>query len=82
MHTLSAVPNLRSSLSRLHFQNHGQHLKNTAGGLDGWVPEDFKYFSPLCFVWIAGVLNAIENGAQWPDGCMHARGAFLAKDPE
>jgi hypothetical protein len=54
---------------------------NTAGGLDGWDPIDFKLLSPHSFCYLADLLNAIELGAPWPDGLTQGRLAFLAKDP-
>ena len=54
---------------------------NSAGGLDGWDPIDFKLFSLHCFSVLVDMLNAIEHGAPWPDGIKEGRLAFLAKDP-
>ena len=54
---------------------------NSAGGLDGWHPVDFKLLSPLAFKFVVDLLNSIETGAPWPQGTLHGRLAFLAKDP-
>ena len=54
---------------------------NSAGGLDGWEPIDFKLLSPFSFKFVVSLLNSIENGAPWPQGTLHGRLAFLAKDP-
>ena len=64
------------------FQHHCIHVANTAGGMDGWRPEDFKLLSPLAFKAMADILNAIEAGAPWPAPLLNGRAAFLAKDPE
>ena len=54
---------------------------NSAGGLDGWDPIDFKLISPLGFSFLVDILNTIERGAPWPNGVKEGRLAFLAKDP-
>ena len=54
---------------------------NSAGGLDGWEPSDFKLLSVFSFDFVVSMLNAIEKGAPWPQGTLHGRLAFLAKDP-
>ena len=54
--------------------------KETAAGTDQWYPGDFKLFSEQAFNWLARLLNAIENGADWPDTTSVARASFLAKD--
>ena len=40
--------------------------KETAGGIDGWTPADFKLLSPKAFDKLAALLNCIEGGAKWP----------------
>ena len=69
-------------IDAVHFQNHCMHIANTAGGLDGWRPEDLKLLSPMVFKRMTDILNAIEAGAPWPTPLLNGRAAFLAKDPE
>jgi len=63
------------------FRDTCMKASNSAGGLDGWDPIDFKLFSLHCFSVLVDMLNAIEHGAPWPDGIKEGRLAFLAKDP-
>lgn len=68
---------------------HWQDLKNaclksskSSPGLDQWHPADFAMLSDLAFQWLASLLNLIENGAPWPKATLHAKAAFLPKDPD
>ena len=51
----------------------------TAGGLDGWSPEDFSILSLESFNFLACLLNGIEGGLPWPDGLLHGKASFLSK---
>ena len=62
-------------------QEASRAAKNTAGGMDGWQPEDFNMLSPAIYQAIADLMNTIEAGAPWPKATMHARAAFLDKAP-
>ena len=55
---------------------------NSAGGLDGWEPIDFKILPLEAFQIATDLLNAIEQGAAWPEGMVVGRMVFLAKDPQ
>ena len=56
--------------------------KLSAAGLDHFSPSDFTQFSPLTFEWLAHLLNQIETGAPWRPDLLHAKPAFLSKDPD
>ena len=43
-----------------------RQASHTAAGLDGWLPSEFSLLSDEAFNKIATLLNAIENGAEWP----------------
>jgi hypothetical protein len=55
-------------------------LEASSGGLDGFLPEDFKLLTPLACEHLAKLLTMIEAGAQWPEDLSQARAAFLPKD--
>ena len=61
---------------------HCLNASDSAGGMDGWAPCDFKLLNRTSFFWVVQMLNAIEKGAPWPKGLLAARVAFLAKDPD
>ena len=54
--------------------------KKTTAGLDNWEPAEFALLSLGAFVWMATLLNLVEDGKPWPDGLQHAKAAYLAKD--
>jgi hypothetical protein len=54
----------------------------TAGGMDGWLPQDFAILPLEAFKDLAALLDAIELGHPWPSGVLHGRAAYLAKDEE
>ena len=47
-------------------QEAAKEAAETAAGGDQWGPGDINKFSRLAFERIAEMLNAVENGAQWP----------------
>ena len=55
------------------------HARKSAGGLDHFEPADFALLSDSAFTKLADLLNAIEDGADWPEDVSTARAAFLAK---
>ena len=56
-----------------------QHGPFTAGGMDGWAPDDWSLLSLDVMEEFAYLLRAIEKGAVWPAGCLHGRAVFLSK---
>ena len=56
--------------------------KETAGGMDQWMPAEFKLFSREACNRMAEMFMMIEEGASWPEDTTMARAAFLAKDEE
>ena len=56
--------------------------KMTTAGLDNWEPAELAMLSESTFDWIAEMLNLIEAGRPWPDGMLHAKAAYLVKDPK
>jgi hypothetical protein len=54
-------------------------LEPTSGGLDGFLPEEFKLLPIQACDHLAIMLNMIEGGAQWPQDLNQARAAFLPK---
>ncbi len=58
------------------------NLDHSAGGLDGFTPEDLTLVSPHAAQLLADMLNCIEDGAAWPMQLNKGRAAFLAKDLE
>eukprot|EP00969_Alexandrium_andersonii_P357475 15448902-Alexandrium_andersonii.AAC.1 len=52
---------------------------NTAPGLDGWAPAEFKLLPISACALLSRLLNAIEAGADWPQPLTYARCAYLAK---
>ena len=48
--------------------------------MDGWTPEDMSILSATVYANIATMLNAIEDGAAWPQAMTKARAAFLEKE--
>ena len=63
------------------FMKSCQEASNSAPGMDGWEPRDFKLLNITAFYWLASLLNCIEAGAPWPQDLANGRLAFLAKDP-
>eukprot|EP00973_Karenia_brevis_P065747 9138130-Karenia_brevis.AAC.1 len=53
---------------------------NSAAGLDGFSPADFKLFSDNILTWLVRLLDLVEGGAPWPQGLLHAKGSLLSKD--
>jgi hypothetical protein len=47
--------------------------------MDNWAPADMKVLSPKAFIWLARLLNRIEDGAPWPSATTQARAKYLAK---
>jgi hypothetical protein len=56
--------------------------KETAGGMDQWLPAEFKLLSKGACDHLAIMFNMIEGGAKWPDNTTVARAAFMAKEEE
>ena len=56
--------------------------KETAGGMDQWMPAEFKLLSKKACGALAEMFNCIEEGASWPEQTTKARAAFLAKEEE
>ena len=55
------------------------HGPKTAGGMDGWAPDDWSLLPEEAFEEVAYLLRAVEEGAPWPTGILHGRAVFLAK---
>ena len=49
----------------------------SVGGLDGLTVNELSILPRKAVSHLADVLNAIEEGAQWPDDLVHGKGAFL-----
>ena len=47
-----------------------------------WTPEDLALISDMAYHQLAMMLNAIEEGAPWPEQLLHATAIWLAKDPD
>ena len=56
------------------------NARKPAGGLDHFEPADFALLTDKEFEKLAALLNAIEDGADWPEDVATARAAFLAKE--
>ena len=69
-------------LTGTHLQEECTQGSYSAGGMDGWSPEDFSLLSLMAFEWLAELLNAIEGGMSWPSDLQHGRASFLAKGEE
>jgi hypothetical protein len=54
---------------------------DSAPGLDGWSNKDIALLSDKAIRLIVKFLNAIEQGAPWPDNMRQTRAVFLSKDP-
>ena len=52
------------------------HGPKTAGGMDGWSPDDWALLPLEAFEEVAYLLRAIEEGAPWPTGILHGRAVF------
>jgi len=52
------------------------HGPKTAGGMDGWSPDDWALLPLEAFEEFAYLLRAIEEGAPWPTGILHGRAVF------
>lgn len=57
-------------------------MPDNTPGLDGVRKGDLLILSPLCLDIIADLLNAIEEGAAWPQPCNAVRTAFLSKEED
>ncbi len=57
-----------------------QYDTKSAPGLDGWSAADLELLSDEAYQMIADLLNAIENGAEWPAAMLATRAVFLSKD--
>ena len=64
----------------VRFMEHCLHAKNSASGMDGWEPKDFKLLPLSAFAHLTNLLNAVEKGAEWPTGLLSGRLVFFAKD--
>ena len=53
--------------------------KKSAKGLDNWHTDEWAILSELACDWLAMMLDAIEDGAPWPEGARHGRAARLAR---
>jgi hypothetical protein len=62
------------------FMDSCMEANNSAGGMDGWDPIDFKLLNLTAFTYLTDLLNHIEQGGHWPTGLRHGRLVFLAKD--
>jgi ribonuclease HI len=56
--------------------------KESAAGLDGWAAKDIALLSDYALGFIVRMLNAIEEGAPWPEHMLDTRAVFLSKDPD
>ena len=54
----------------------------SAAGLDQWATQDFSILADEAYDWLAIMFNEIEAGAPWPEPTLHAKGAYLLKDPD
>lgn len=54
----------------------------TCGSLDGWLPHELPLLNLAAAEHLAELLNAIENGAPWPQATLRGRTAPLAKEAE
>ena len=61
-------------------QNDCRHASNTAPGWDQWQRDDWKDLSDTAAQRLADLLNAIEQGLDWPEPVSHGRAHLLAKD--
>jgi hypothetical protein len=59
-----------------------RNQKETAGGMDQWMPAEFKLLSKEACHHLAMMFNMVEKGAAWPKNTTVARAAFLAKEEE
>ena len=59
-----------------------KEAKFSAAGLDQWATQDFSILSNEAYDWLAIMFNEIEAGAPWPEPTLHAKGAYLLKDPD
>lgn len=49
----------------------------SSAGMGGWEPEVFALMSMDACSWTARLYKMIEAGAEWPQGTMHGKAAFL-----
>ena len=47
---------------------------DSAAGMDAWAPADFKLLSSKAYEELARFLRMIEEGAEWPEDLLNARG--------
>ena len=52
----------------------------SAAGLDGWYPKDMALLSDKALEKLVDMLNAIEEGAEWPKHMHFTRAVMLPKD--
>ena len=55
---------------------------NASAIFDEWAPSGLALLSDMAFEWLAKMFNLIEEGKAWPKSMMHARAAYMEKDPE
>jgi hypothetical protein len=59
-----------------------KEAKHSTPGTDGWTPADWAKLPKLAFSWLATLLDCIEAGKPWPKDLLHAKAAYMEKDPE
>ena len=59
-----------------------QRRTNSVAGFDQWTTQDFSILADDAYDWLASMFNKIEKGAPWPEPTLHAKGAYLLKDPD
>lgn len=59
-----------------------ERARDTATGPDEWYPADFKMLSDLSFLWLAELLNLVEQGSGWPKQMTQARAVYMPKDAD
>ena len=58
-----------------------RQTKHTAGGLDGWAPDDRALFTDTTYSFLAVLLNNEERTGRWPTDMQQARAVFLETEP-
>ena len=58
-----------------------QQATPSSQGLDHWPPCEFRLLALVAFNHLATLLNLLEEVAAWPSKLLHAKGAFLCKEP-
>ena len=56
--------------------------EESSAGLDGWAAKGISLMSDLAIELVVDLLNAIEEGAPWPQRMLITRAVFLSKYPE